>query len=87
MDPTGLFVFTGRIFVHCFQGISRSASLVLAYLMIYQKIPLPEAVTLVRKKRAIHPNDGFVKQLCRLHNEIFCVEPAEGDGNNSGTAT
>ena len=84
---TFLFTSTGRIFVHCFRGISRSASLVLAYLMIYKKIPLPEAVTLVRKKRAIHPNDGFLRQLCRMHNEIFCGE-AEGEKDtDSATAT
>ena len=50
--------------------------------MLHQKIPLPEAVTLVSKKRDIYPNDGFLEQLCRLHNELF-VEEAQSQSENT----
>ncbi|KAL4504142.1 hypothetical protein ABPG72_020980 [Tetrahymena utriculariae] len=53
-----------NILVHCFAGKSRSTTLVLAYLMKYQKLALDEALNLVRQTREIaQPNSGFMKQL------------------------
>lgn len=53
----------GKILVHCKEGVSRSASLVLAYLVRDQEMQLTDAVRLVRSKREIIPNDGFLGQL------------------------
>lgn len=53
----------GKILVHCKEGVSRSASLVLAYLVRDQEMTLKEAVRLVRSKREISPNQGFLQQL------------------------
>ena len=53
----------GKILVHCKEGVSRSASLVLAYLVRDQEMALTEAVNLVRSKREILPNQGFLQQL------------------------
>lgn len=53
----------GRIFVHCVAGISRSATLVIAYLMTHQDINLKDAVQMLRNKRKICPNPGFLQQL------------------------
>lgn len=53
----------GRIFVHCREGVSRSAALVLAYLVRDQEMQLRDAVRLVRSKREISPNEGFLQQL------------------------
>ncbi|XP_056222093.1 dual specificity protein phosphatase 13-like isoform X1 [Seriola aureovittata] len=55
-----------RVFVHCAVGVSRSASLVLAYLMIHQHYTLLEAINKVKERRWIFPNRGFLKQLCAL---------------------
>ncbi|KAG9345926.1 hypothetical protein JZ751_007740 [Albula glossodonta] len=55
-----------RIFVHCAVGVSRSASLVLAYLMIYHHFSLVEAIRKVKESRWIFPNRGFLKQLRTL---------------------
>ncbi|XP_034563150.1 dual specificity protein phosphatase 13-like isoform X1 [Notolabrus celidotus] len=55
-----------RVFVHCAVGVSRSASLVLAYLMIHHHYTLLEAINKVKERRWIFPNTGFLKQLRAL---------------------
>uniref|UniRef100_A0A672JHN2 Dual specificity phosphatase 13a n=1 Tax=Salarias fasciatus TaxID=181472 RepID=A0A672JHN2_SALFA len=56
----------GRVFVHCLMGVSRSATLVLAFLMITEDLRLQEAVAIVRPHRDICPNPGFLQQLRSL---------------------
>ncbi|XP_033469156.1 dual specificity protein phosphatase 13B isoform X2 [Epinephelus lanceolatus] len=56
----------GRVFVHCLMGVSRSATLVLAYLMIVEGLRLQEAVAAVKPHRDICPNPGFLFQLRSL---------------------
>ncbi len=52
------------VFVHCLAGVSRSATIVVAYLMYKYKLSLKEATEYVKNKRkVINPNRGFVKQL------------------------
>ncbi|XP_063987971.1 dual specificity protein phosphatase 3-like isoform X1 [Diachasmimorpha longicaudata] len=60
----------GKVFVHCVMGISRSATCVIAYLMIKRHLLAEEAIRLVRKSRSIHPNEGFLYQLARLDNQL-----------------
>ncbi|XP_003223193.3 dual specificity protein phosphatase 13A [Anolis carolinensis] len=55
-----------KLLVHCAVGISRSSSLVLAYLMIYHHLSLVEAIQTVKSHRWIFPNRGFLKQLRSL---------------------
>ncbi|XP_061564291.1 dual specificity protein phosphatase 13A-like [Cololabis saira] len=55
-----------RVLVHCAVGVSRSASLVLAYLMIHHRYNLLEAINKVKEHRWIFPNRGFLKQLRAL---------------------
>uniref|UniRef100_A0A3Q1EGE2 Uncharacterized protein n=1 Tax=Acanthochromis polyacanthus TaxID=80966 RepID=A0A3Q1EGE2_9TELE len=47
-------------------GVSRSATLVLAFLMITEGLTLKEAVAAVRPHRDICPNAGFLQQLRSL---------------------
>jgi len=56
----------GKVYVHCQQGISRSATFIIAYLMMKRGMSAKEAVSAVRRKRSIFPNDGFFEQLCDL---------------------
>ncbi|XP_063048107.1 dual specificity phosphatase 29-like [Engraulis encrasicolus] len=56
----------GRVLVHCVRGRSRSAVLVLAYLMLRERLSLLEAVTVVMDQRCVLPNRGFIKQLREL---------------------
>ncbi|NWW52842.1 DS13B phosphatase, partial [Pedionomus torquatus] len=53
----------GKVFVHCAMGVSRSASLVLAFLMIHENMTLVDALKTVSAHRDICPNSGFLSQL------------------------
>lgn len=61
---------SGKVLVHCFVGMSRSATCALAYLMISRKMSATEAIRTVRMHRDIHPNEGFLQQLADLDNEL-----------------
>ncbi|XP_050192848.1 dual specificity protein phosphatase 13-like [Myiozetetes cayanensis] len=53
----------GKVFVHCAMGVSRSATLVLAFLMIHENMTLVDALKTVGAHRDICPNSGFLSQL------------------------
>ncbi len=60
-----------NIIVHCAAGISRSPTLVIAYLMIENKWTYEEAYKFVKSRcGTIDPNKGFVKQLKELEHRI-----------------
>jgi len=66
----------GRVLVHCIQGISRSVSIVMAYLIFKEKYSYDKAFTLVQSKREIaSPNFGFSIQLQNFYLRLF--EPPE----------
>lgn len=54
-------------------GISRSATIVIAYLMIKKRLRAKEAIERVKKARDIQPNNGFLKQLAQLDNDKFNI--------------
>jgi protein-tyrosine phosphatase len=50
--------------VHCEMGVSRSSSIVLAYLMKYHRMSLEDAFAFLRQRRPfVKPNAGFWRQL------------------------
>lgn len=61
-----------NVFVHCHMGISRSATLVIAFLMIDGPRTLREAFQEVKNVRPhIDPNEGFLRQLRDLEKNLF----------------
>ncbi|XP_053440623.1 dual specificity protein phosphatase 13 isoform X3 [Nycticebus coucang] len=60
----------GRVLLHCAMGVSRSATLVLAFLMICENMTLVEAIQTVQAHRDICPNSGFLRQLQVLDNRL-----------------
>ncbi|XP_034758558.2 dual specificity protein phosphatase 14-like [Acipenser ruthenus] len=62
----------GAVLVHCAAGVSRSATLCLAYLMKYHRMSLAEAHAWVKSRRpVIRPNAGFWKQLIEYERRLF----------------
>jgi predicted protein tyrosine phosphatase len=53
-----------KVLVHCVEGVSRSASAVIAYLMAERGMSFPQALRVVKRRRAVvSPNLGFIRQL------------------------
>ena len=61
---------SNRIFVHCFAGVSRSATLVIAYFMWKNQISYKQSLDFVSKRRNIGPNLGFRKQLLIFEKKL-----------------
>ncbi|XP_018603554.1 serine/threonine/tyrosine-interacting-like protein 2 [Scleropages formosus] len=75
-----LLTHKGKVLVDSVMGVSRSAVLVAAYLMIFHHMTIMEALLTLRKKRAINPNEGFLKQLRELNEEL--LEERDGDDDS-----
>ncbi|XP_044752831.1 dual specificity protein phosphatase MPK-4 [Coccinella septempunctata] len=57
-------VCKGNVLVHCYFGVSRSATVVIAYVMKTYNLTYVDAFQRVKLKRSIvYPNHGFVSQL------------------------
>uniref|UniRef100_I3MFK3 Serine/threonine/tyrosine interacting like 2 n=1 Tax=Ictidomys tridecemlineatus TaxID=43179 RepID=I3MFK3_ICTTR len=84
-----LLTYRGKVLVSSEMGISRSAVLVAAYLMIFHNMAILEALMTVRRKRAIYPNDGFLKQLRELNEQLMeereedCGPEGAGEGQEA----
>ena len=62
----------GKVLVHCAAGVSRSASIVIAYIMIKNEYHFDTAKAFVRSKRScIMPNPGFQKQIGSIKHEDY----------------
>ena len=62
----------GKTLVHCVAGVSRSASLCIAYLMKHHGMSLRKAYYHVKTQRpVIHPNVGFFRQLLVYEKHLY----------------
>jgi len=76
----------GKILVHCQAGISRSPTIVAAYLMKCRGYTLNNSLkTLVQARDAVAPNPGFLTQLREMEAELFngvvSFPTKDGDGD------
>ncbi|MCO5602180.1 hypothetical protein L7F22_056308 [Adiantum nelumboides] len=62
----------GRVLLHCCQGVSRSAALIIAYLMWRKNESFEDAFYEVKSKRSVvSPNMGFLSQLMQWQKKIL----------------
>jgi protein-tyrosine phosphatase len=62
----------GKVLVHCWQGVSRSVTIIIAYLMKAEHIKYKRALQLVRQTRPeADPNSHFVEQLKNYEKTLF----------------
>lgn len=67
----------GRVLVHCCQGVSRSTSLVIAYLMWRKGQSFEDAFQYVKAARDVaNPNMGFACQLLQCQKRVHAVPPS-----------
>eukprot|EP00163_Fabomonas_tropica_P031997 TRINITY_DN782_c0_g1_i3.p1 TRINITY_DN782_c0_g1~~TRINITY_DN782_c0_g1_i3.p1 ORF type:complete len:159 (-),score=32.97 TRINITY_DN782_c0_g1_i3:48-524(-) len=79
---------SGAVLVHCMSGVSRSATLVVAYLIKYHSMMPQDAINHIRQtRRLVQPNSGFCEQLNAwgLKHRVFVPPPViklPGHNNN-----
>lgn len=60
-----------HVLVHCVAGVSRSAAIVIAYLMKFKKMDLKSAFNMCYNERpVIRPNNGFMAQLINYEYQL-----------------
>ena len=60
----------GRVIVNCVGGISRSSTIATSFLLQKKGMTLEDALTSLRMKRDVSPNEGFLLKLVELENSI-----------------
>lgn len=66
----------GKVLVHCLKGISRSASLVIAYLMWKRDMGVRQALAFVQRARpSVNPNGDFLVQLRHWYHNRPSMSP------------
>lgn len=76
----------GKVLVHCRVGVSRSATVVIGYVMKYLQMDLASAYLMVRSRRLnilIQPNLLFMWGLKRLESDLVAQsQPSKNAGND-----
>lgn len=68
----------GKTLIHCVAGVSRSATICIAYLMKYEKMTLKDAYQHVKWARPlIRPNCSFFRQLMAYELELTGVQTVQ----------
>lgn len=65
----------GKVFVHCMGGVSRSVSIVLAYMMTTSDEHINAILNEIKEVRPIaQPNTGFMKQLVTFKENVNSMD-------------
>jgi hypothetical protein len=62
----------GKVYIHCVQGISRSATICIAYIILKNGLDYNEAFEYMNQRReVINPNIGFIAQLMLFRKKLY----------------
>ena len=62
----------GRVYVHCVQGISRSSTLCICYLIFTRRMTFQEGFTYCKQRRGcVNPNMTFIAQLVNFYKRLY----------------
>jgi len=62
----------GKILIHCVKGVSRSSSILIAYLIVMENYSFDDAFNLIKKERSIcNPNKNLIDQLRNVNRSYF----------------
>ncbi len=70
-EPCNKFILEseGPVLIHCWAGISRSVSIVIAHFILSKRMTYLQAFFFIKSIRPfISPNVGFMEALCKLQN-------------------
>ena len=75
----------GKAMIYCRAGMSRSASLCIAYFIKYHDMTLEDAFQYVKQRRPIiQPNIGFMRQLREFEEKVRRAKACDEANNNGG---
>lgn len=61
-----------KVLIHCIQGISRSVSFCIAYMIFTYGYDYKKAEAFIKQKRGIaSPNNGFMVELIQFHKRLY----------------
>jgi len=76
--------WNGNILIHCYMGASRSASVVIYYLMIKKKYSFDEAIDYIKSKRPyINPTWRLTKDLANSTMKMKNKDDSNNNDNNN----
>ncbi|NXP48530.1 DUS4 phosphatase, partial [Heliornis fulica] len=85
-DISSWFMEAIEFIGECHAGISRSATICLAYLMMKKRVRLEEAFEFVKQRRSIiSPNFSFMGQLLQFESQVLATSCAVEAVSPSGT--
>ena len=69
--------------VACHGGLSRSATTVLCYLILHERMSAYDAITQLRQIRNISPSKQQLLYIARLHNKEFGFQDVDEDDDDN----
>eukprot|EP00906_Rhabdomonas_costata_P031714 RCo044761 len=82
------FAQGGVVFVHCLAGVSRSTSIVAAYVMKNYGMSLRDTLAKIAELRpCINPNPNFVRQLMQLEAKLAAAQEGSKGSAPSSSAS